>query len=696
MKWSPDGEQLAMADWNSLVYVLDASGTLQHTLSGHSRRAVSVEWNPDGGILATGGADDRFVNLWNSSTGTLINQIPSSIGALYDGVFNLAWSPDEEYLLAISFDTFQFWETTSWTALEPSRSGTLYDAEWSPDGTQLAVTDIYYLSFFNGQTLTRDSLENDVIESEGDNPEQLSWSSDSQLLATTDRLDPRVSIWNVPTRARIGVLNTTGPLFSDVVFISNNRIAALTETGTLYVLDTAANVLATFETGVTEAHSLAWNPQLQMFAVGGAQTVIDESGISGLPLVFLSDVLPPTPTFTPTPTDTPTFTPTSTATPTATYTLTATSTFTPTVTPTFTPTATFTASATLTFTATSTSTSTPTATFTPTQSAPPAVICTATATNPSALVNAITAANTNGTSPDTICLTNSTYTFSTAANSIALPSITTPITIIGNGAILERGSGAPQFRLFNVTASGSLALHNLTLRNGSASENGGGILNAGTLILNGVTMSGHRARYGAAIYSDDGTVALTNVTFRANTATEQGAGLFQRRGAVTVSGGLFDANIARYGSAIYVRGALSVTGVAFTNNVAVEEGAAIYNENGNQSAVTVVGGLFTGNRARYGGAIYNRARLNVTNSVFNTNTAIESGGAVYHQHGNTQNGIAQSCFSGNTARFGAAVFSQTGNFNARDNGWGAAAGPTSALVNDKVLFAPFLTAGCPN
>ncbi|MDZ4769062.1 MAG: hypothetical protein SGJ24_08045 [Chloroflexota bacterium] len=67
-----------------------------------------------------------------------------------------------------------------------------------------------------------------------------------------------------------------------------------------------------------------------------------------------------------------------------------------------------------------------------------------------------------------------------------------------------------------------------------------------------------------------------------------------------------------------------------------------------------------------------------------------------HQHGNTQNGIASSCFAGNTARFGGTVFSQSGNFNARDNGWGAATGPTSAMVNDKVLFAPFLMVGCPN
>jgi len=434
----------------------------------------------------------------------------------------------------------------------------------------------------------------------------------------------------------------------------------------------------------------------------------------------------PAPTHTPTLTPTPTFTPTSTLTsspiPTSTYTPSATST------PTFTPTATF--------------TSTLPATATPT----PSITCAA-ANDPSALVNAIAAANANGASPDTICLTNSSYTFLSAQNSIALPSITTPITIIGNGAILERSSGAPNFRLFNVTASGSLTLQNLTIRNFNAGGgNGGAILSAGTVTLDGVTLTSNSARfaggihssgtltitgstlssnssqedagaiyldngsltmtdstvqansarYGGGVYMNNGTVSLTNVTFRANTANEQGAGLFQRRGTVTVSGGTFDANSARYGSAIYVRGALSVSGSTFTNNTAVEEGAAIYNENGNQSAVTVTTSTFTGNRARYGGAISNRARLNVTNSTFSTNTATESGGAVYHQNGATQNGIAGSCFTGNTARFGGAVFSQTGNFNARDNWWGAATGPTGALVNTNVLTAPFLTAGCPN
>ncbi len=69
-----------------------------------------------------------------------------------------------------------------------------------------------------------------------------------------------------------------------------------------------------------------------------------------------------------------------------------------------------------------------------------------------------------------------------------IPSITSDITIVGNGAIIERGSGAPAFRLFHVAANGSLTLEDLTVSGGNASgaapgDDGGAIYNRGTLIL---------------------------------------------------------------------------------------------------------------------------------------------------------------------------------------------------------------------
>ena len=47
-----------------------------------------------------------------------------------------------------------------------------------------------------------------------------------------------------------------------------------------------------------------------------------------------------------------------------------------------------------------------------------------------------------------------------------LPSITGDITLVGlgSGAIITRDSNAPDFRLFNVTASGSLTLENVSSR----------------------------------------------------------------------------------------------------------------------------------------------------------------------------------------------------------------------------------------
>jgi len=103
------------------------------------------------------------------------------------------------------------------------------------------------------------------------------------------------------------------------------------------------------------------------------------------------------------------------------------------------------------------------------------------------------------------------------------------------------------------------------------------------------------------------------------------------------------------------------------NNTATEEGAAIYNRTG---TLSVSGSMFDNNRARYGAAISNRGLMTVSGSIFTGNIAVQSGGAVYHQNANAQNGVVQSCFTGNTARFGGAVFSQTANFNAQNNWWG--------------------------
>ncbi len=145
----------------------------------------------------------------------------------------------------------------------------------------------------------------------------------------------------------------------------------------------------------------------------------------------------------------------------------------------------------------------------------------------SELINAVNAAG-NG---DILNLaSNCTYTLTTAygATTTGLPAISTNLTLNGSNTIIERSSagGTPQFRLLQVDGSGSLTLNSLTLRNGSVTDIGGGILNNGTLTLNTSTMSGSSANNaGGAIYSV-GLLTITASTINGNTAVNDGGSIW--------------------------------------------------------------------------------------------------------------------------------------------------------------------------
>ncbi|MBN1933761.1 MAG: hypothetical protein JW934_03800, partial [Anaerolineae bacterium] len=131
------------------------------------------------------------------------------------------------------------------------------------------------------------------------------------------------------------------------------------------------------------------------------------------------------------------------------------------------------------------------------------------------LINAINEANANGEA-DTIMLDGTcTYLFTNAYAAdpdgygpVALPPITSDITIEGNGAVLNR-SGSNVFRFFYVTSAGSLTLKNLTLTNGLAQGGNGGLAQ--------YDGGGGGAGLGGAIFNR-GTLTLASVTLTNNTA----------------------------------------------------------------------------------------------------------------------------------------------------------------------------------
>ncbi len=126
---------------------------------------------------------------------------------------------------------------------------------------------------------------------------------------------------------------------------------------------------------------------------------------------------------------------------------------------------------------------------------------------------------------DTINLpAGSTFTLNDTTG--ALPAITTNITIEGNGATIERDSGAAKFRIFAVNATGDLTLNEATISGGDVTDmhfSGGGVYNAGTLTINDSTISGNTANGGGGVLNI-GAVTINNSTISGNDASDGGGG----------------------------------------------------------------------------------------------------------------------------------------------------------------------------
>ena len=203
--------------------------------------------------------------------------------------------------------------------------------------------------------------------------------------------------------------------------------------------------------------------------------------------------------------------------------------------------------------------------------------------------------------------------------------------------------------------------------NDSGTKAGGAIANTagsteegklGTITITGSTFEGNKAGNGGAVWNgSDGKVKIADSTFKDNTAlAEDGLG---------------------QGGAITNADQMTITGGSFANNTAKYSGGAIYNganAASRKASLTIDGTTFTGNSVTAdfnttknnniaGGAIFNDtgAELNVKNATFTDNTSSLKGGAIFNRDGVVT--ITDSTFKGNSVptSAGGAVLNESGN-----------------------------------
>jgi WD40 repeat protein len=360
---------------------------------------------------------------------------------------------------------------------------------------------------------------------------------------------------------------------------------------------------------------------------------------------------------------------------------------------------------------------------------PPPVTCTYTTATVADLRTAISSANSNPAA-ETICLsTGAIYTFNDGPYSSdgpnALPTITGELTIYGNNATLTRAAGAPNFRFFRVNGDSSLTLRDMTLSSGNpgGTNKGGVVRSVGTLHIVNSTLTGNSApggggavnvvqgiatitdstlsnntttnAAGGALYISGGTTTLTNTTLSGNSVpigSWSGGGIFLATGTLNINGGTISGNTGRNGGGVFVsNGTITIDGTLFENNTAGNHGGGFYI---NAGSVMMSSVRFEGNTAtNLGGGLSNNALITITNSLFDSNSAGTNGGAILNDS-TAASSVSNSCITNNTAAAGSGIYSYEANFDARNNWWGSASGPGTA-INSNVLATPFLTEGCP-
>jgi hypothetical protein len=227
------------------------------------------------------------------------------------------------------------------------------------------------------------------------------------------------------------------------------------------------------------------------------------------------------------------------------------------------------------------------------------------------------------------------------------------LTIQGPGAGLLTINGGRQIinatgsRVFAVEKHTNVTLSGLTITGGGGTasaipyyfpspfdNDGGGILNLGTLTVSACTVSGNYAS--------------------PNSASSYGGGIYNA-GALTVSASTISGNYAEAiidvglspgptnnGGGIYNAGSMTVTGSTISGNFAATDGGGIYNA----GTATISNCTLSGNTTfSFGGAIYNAGTMTVSGCTVSNNIAdIGAGSGIYNAGTLT---VSSSTFSGN-------------------------------------------------
>ncbi|NCC88279.1 MAG: hypothetical protein EOM05_10540 [Clostridia bacterium] len=188
-----------------------------------------------------------------------------------------------------------------------------------------------------------------------------------------------------------------------------------------------------------------------------------------------------------------------------------------------------------------------------------------------------------------------------------------------------------------ITECEDASINNLSIVNNDATNGGGIYISSSSALLQNFSFTYNYAMFGGGIYSaDESIVEVASSTFANNSAT-QGAGIYLNNATFTITSSEFNLN------SVLSNGANDGNGGAI---------CAV-----STSSLSVLASTFTKNSAMNGGAIYlggnsviSTNKVGDTLTVFEENTATQSGGGIYFASESTTSSISNTLFFKNASK----------------------------------------------
>jgi WD40 repeat protein/tRNA A-37 threonylcarbamoyl transferase component Bud32 len=199
MIWSSDGNLIASGSANQIGQVWEsANGKCLAAYKQHRASslflAFSLSWSPLHGKRVASGGADKTVQVWEAVTGKHL----STYFGHADGIFDIAWSPDETYIASASEDrTVQIWEVTTGDRIVnyAGHTACVRAIAWSPDGFTIASASedstIQIWEATTGNTLL-------IYRNHNKRVRTMTWSPDGKYIASAGD-EKIVHVWEAKT-----------------------------------------------------------------------------------------------------------------------------------------------------------------------------------------------------------------------------------------------------------------------------------------------------------------------------------------------------------------------------------------------------------------------------------------------------------------------------------------------------------------